>query len=366
MINIDSLPVPSVFQSLDFEAILAKKIERAKELVPNWQPLESDDFKMILEDLAYEELHLRAEWNKLAKAFFLSTTTGSDLDNYAVRYGVERLAGSKPYATYEFSLSEILSQDVVIPANLILQDESSQIEAKLLESVTIFAGETTVSGVVELQQEVSSSDVKTEVITTPLPFVVEAKATGAFVNGSSTEDDETFRLRILLSMADKSTAGSEESYESFTRKSDERIADVKVLNGGAGVVQVFYYSEDQDEIMQTRIIEALNANKIRPISDDPLIAPAGVVSYVVHADLKILPNQETATVYSKAIDSLSTGLETLKKIGVQITLSEVNDFLKVPGVKEVIITSPSSNVSVADNEIGVNDEPNNAITYTVL
>lgn len=364
MINISNLPKPDVMQVLDYEAILNQNIDNFKTLVPDWIPLESDEFKMILEAFAYRELHLRSEFNNLATAFFLSTSTKNDLDNYAVFYDVERLDGSKPYAKYEFALSEVLAQDVVIPANLILTDENSEYQGKLLNSVTIAAGEDKATGTVELQLEIQTSDIKTEIITTSLPFVVEAKALDVFLNGSDVESDEEFRARILLSMADKSTAGSEETYKSFTFNADERIEDVAVLNGGAGVVNVFYYSATADDLMQTRIEEMLNKEIVRPLSDNPQITTATEVPFDVVAQLKILPNQETATVYSNAMKSLTDGIAALKKIGTDITLSEINDFLKVDGVKEVVITSPAANVEVADNEIGVNG--GNTITYTII
>ena len=364
MINIDSLTRPDVLQVLDYETILNQNIENFKTLVPDWIPLESDEFKLILEAFAYRELHLRAEFNNLANAFFLSTSTANDLDNYAVFYGAQRLQGSKPYATYEFSLAEALTQDVVIPANLILTDENGEYQGKLLNTVTIFAGEIKVTGTVELQLDTKSSDVKTEIITTPLPFIVEAKATEAFSNGSDVESDEEFRARILLSMADKSTAGSEESYKSYTFSADERIEDVAVLNGGGGVVNIYYYSSVADTLMQTRVDETLNATEVRPLSDVVVVAQAAEIAYSITAELKILSNQETATVYANAVASLDDGLAKLKKIGVDITLSEINDFLKVDGVKEVVISLPTANVVIADSEIGVNS--GNTITYTVI
>lgn len=364
MINIDALPKPDVLRILDYEEILEQNIQNLKTLMPDWIPLESDEHKMMLEAFAYRELHLRAEFNNLSRAFFLSTSTGNDLDNYAVFYGVTRLNGSKPYATYEFSLSEPLARDVVVPAGLILVDESVKHKARLLDDVAIRALDESGVGVVELLQEIESSVIKTQIITTPLPFVLEAKALGDFANGSTLESDEELRYRILLSMADKSTAGSEETYESFALSADERIEDIAVANGGAGIVNVFYYSSAADELMKTRIEESLNKKEVRPLTDFVVVSSATLVNYSVVAQLKILPNQETAKVYTKAVEALSAGLEKLKKIGVDITLSEINDFLRVDGVKEVVITSPAANVEIADSEIGVCSEK--TITYTVI
>lgn len=392
MINIKNLPLPDVLQILDYEDILNQNLANFKTLVPDWIPLESDEFKIILEAFALRELHLRAEHNILARAFFLLTATKADLDNWALRYGIERLKGSKPYALYEFKLNDIRSTDLLIPANFTLTDDTSSYTAKLLNDVTIKAGTNKASGVVELQSETKTSDIKTQTVTTSFPFLVEVKALEVFKNGSDDEKDDELKHRILLSMADKSTAGSEETYKSFTFKADERIEDVKIKNGikplkdyvslffekseveilaaleelfsDMATVEVYYYSAYADDLMKTRIEEMLNKEEVRPLSDQVKVAAATQIDFIVSAELKVLPNQEVATVYTNALQSLNDGLESLKQIGSNITLSEINDFLKVTGVKEVIITTPSQNVVISDNEIGVSSAQ--SITYTII
>ena len=49
MINIENLPKPDVMQVLDYEAILNQNIDNFKTLVPDWQPLESDEFSLMLQ-----------------------------------------------------------------------------------------------------------------------------------------------------------------------------------------------------------------------------------------------------------------------------------------------------------------------------
>jgi phage-related baseplate assembly protein len=394
MISLNGVEMPQVLRTLDYEEILTKNINNFKVLVPNWQPLESDEFTIVNQAFAYDELHLRAEFNNIVKAFFLPFATGNDLDYLAFTFygGIKRLQGSKPYATYEFSLSDVLGQDVVIPTNLILTDETSTYEAKLLSDVVISAGEDKASGTVELQLEIKSSEIKTEIITTPLPFVIKASAKDTFLNGSDIESDEEFKQRILLSMADKSTAGSEETYKSFTFNADERIEDVAVGSGlkplltyvplfvgqdetgilaaltqvftDMATVEVFYYSQNADSLMQTRIEEILSSDDVIPLTDKVNVHQATQVPFSINAELKILPNQETATVYSNAMAALDLGIKSLKQIGTDITLSEINEFLKVPGVKEVVISAPTSNVVVANDSIGVNSA--NSITYTII
>ncbi|ALV25047.1 phage baseplate assembly protein J, putative [Campylobacter iguaniorum] len=364
MININSLGKLQVLNELEYETILQNNLEEFKSLVPDYTPFESDEVMIMLEALSYRELNLRAYFNHKALSFFLSTCTGVDLDHYAVMYGLERLKGSKPYASYEFSISKALSVDIAIPKGLRLVDKTGVYSGILLSDVTIKATTTKANGTVELQTNINKSSVKTTLITTSLPYLIEAKELSEFMGGSFDESDESLRKRILISLADTSAAGSIESYKSYTLKADERIEDIKVVNGGAGVVQVYYYSSSADELMLERITKSLNAKAVRPLTDLVKINEASKVNFDINAELKIYPDQETSLIWQNAKQSLNLGLESIKKIGEDITLSEINNFLKVDGVKEVIITSPSSSVVIEDSQIGLANEIN--ITYSII
>jgi phage-related baseplate assembly protein len=298
-------------------------------------------------------MHLIAKFNKLALAFFLAYAEDEDLDNWGVFYDCTRLAGAYPYDEYKFSISEALENDITITAGLVLTDDNSEFEAVLTENVVIVAGTLEAFGNVELQETVSSSSVKTTNITTTLPYVVEATAGDGFINGAQAEKDEEYRYRIFISMADKSTAGSEETYESFTRSADVRIEDVRIDSLEAGQVNVFYYSSQADTAMQINIEEALNAKKVRPLTDTVLVEHVQVVGINVTAKLLLEKNALGNEVLNNAIESLKAGLKSLQKIKARITLSEINDFLRVAGVKEVIIESPLVSYEMSYNQIGV-------------
>ncbi|PLY08404.1 MAG: baseplate assembly protein [Arcobacter sp.] len=358
MIDISSLPTPAVLQTLDFEEIKQEIISTVQSVKPDWEALESDDYMPLIEANAYREIHLRKKFNSLALAFFIATATGDDLDNWGALFDCVRLQGEHPYDTYTFTLSEAQVGDITISSGLVLSDDESIYEATLQEDVIISAGELEGSGKVELQLSASSSDVQTVNITTPLPYVVTAASGDGFKNGSEVESDEEFRARIFISMADKSTAGASETYESFTYSSDERISDVNIERLEAGTVHVFYYSKDADATMQENINSSLNDKQIRPLSDTVIIDHVEVINIDVTASLVLEENVLSNEVLSNAIASLKAGLKTLEKIKEDITLSEINDFLKVAGVKEVIISGPNENYVISYNQIGVQNELN--------
>ena len=386
MIDPNSLPLPAVVEKLDYETTLEKNLAYLKQKLPDWKPLESDEFLMILEAMSYREVMLRNEFNQRALAFFLATASGSDLDHWGIVFDCERLKGSKPYANYLFTLSQARETDVVIKKGLVLVDDDSIYESRLLEDLVIKKGELEAAGKVELQVFTASSDIETNNITTTLPYVVNAKATAKFSSGSNTESDEDFRFRILLSMSDKSTAGSSATYKSYAYKADERIEDIKVTNGikdfstylplflGKNEVEildgirslisdfctvnVYYYSKIADPLMKERIEQSLNSENIRPLTDYVKVIPATEKTFAIQAVLNCEKNQEYGIIEVQALENLKTNLNKLRKIGVSITLSEINDFLRVPGVKEAVILNPTENVEILSNEIGVCSEFN--------
>ncbi len=386
MIDPNSLPLPAVVEKLDYETTLEKNLAYLKQKLPDWKPLESDEFLMILEAMSYREVMLRNEFNQRALAFFLATASGSDLDHWGIVFDCERLKGSKPYANYLFTLSQARETDVVIKKGLVLVDDDSIYESRLLEDLVIKKGELEAAGKVELQVFKASSDIETNNITTTLPYVVNAKATAKFSSGSNTESDEDFRFRILLSMSDKSTAGSSATYKSYAYKADERIEDIKVTNGikdfstylplflgkneveildgirslisDFSTVNVYYYSKIADPLMKERIEQSLNSENIRPLTDYVKVIPATEKTFAIQAVLNCEKNQEYGIIEVQALENLKTNLNKLRKIGVSITLSEINDFLRVPGVKEAVILNPTENVEILSNEIGVCSEFN--------
>lgn len=93
-IDLARLPPPSLVENLDYESILAATKAQLQQLAPNLNVdalLESDPITKLLQVMAYRELHLRARVNEAARGVMLATATGSNLDNLAALFGIERL-----------------------------------------------------------------------------------------------------------------------------------------------------------------------------------------------------------------------------------------------------------------------------------
>ncbi|MDP3229380.1 MAG: baseplate J/gp47 family protein [Acidovorax sp.] len=98
MIDLQTLPAPSVVETLSFETILAAaKADFAERMRPHLPAideilsLESDPVVKLIESHAYRELVIRARINDAARAHLLAFATGSDLDQLAALFGVARM-----------------------------------------------------------------------------------------------------------------------------------------------------------------------------------------------------------------------------------------------------------------------------------
>ena len=91
MIDLSKVPAPDVVEALKYEDILAAMLAELRRRDPAFSALvESDPAYKILEVAAYRETLLRARINDSARAVMLSSAKGTDLDNAAVFYGIER------------------------------------------------------------------------------------------------------------------------------------------------------------------------------------------------------------------------------------------------------------------------------------
>jgi len=91
-IDLSKLPAPTAVEPLDVQAILAEALAELTLAHPDFANiLPSDPAMTVLEVFAYREVLLRARINEAFKQCLLAYATGSNLDQLAALYGVERL-----------------------------------------------------------------------------------------------------------------------------------------------------------------------------------------------------------------------------------------------------------------------------------
>ncbi|MDR3353218.1 MAG: baseplate J/gp47 family protein [Zoogloeaceae bacterium] len=99
-IDLALLPPPDIIESLDFERIYAARKAHFLSLYPEDEretfasrlEIEGEPIVIVLQEIAYAELILRARINDAARSNLLAFATGGDLDQLAAFYGLTRMA----------------------------------------------------------------------------------------------------------------------------------------------------------------------------------------------------------------------------------------------------------------------------------
>ncbi|WP_253250863.1 baseplate assembly protein [Sphingomonas melonis] len=91
-VDLSRLPAPVIVEQLDYETILARKVERIQALLPTFDAtVDSDPAMKVLQVCAYDELLLRRAFQDGALQNLVAYATGPALDHLAALVGVTRL-----------------------------------------------------------------------------------------------------------------------------------------------------------------------------------------------------------------------------------------------------------------------------------
>lgn len=91
-VDLSRLDPPTLVEQLDYETILARKVDRMRALLPSFDAtVDSDPAVKILQIAAYDELLLRQDFNERLVARLLAYATGATLDHIGAAIGLARL-----------------------------------------------------------------------------------------------------------------------------------------------------------------------------------------------------------------------------------------------------------------------------------
>lgn len=155
------------------------------------------------------------------------------------------------------------------------------------------------------------------------------------------EGDESLRYRITLALEGLSTAGPEGSYIFHALKVSS-IVDVAVAGPpetSPGVVRVTILSNSGNGQATSAEISAvqteLNADDVRPLTDQVVVQSATIVSYALAVKLYVFAGPDPAVIQAQALANLQTYVASAHKIGQQIRVSAIFAAAQVSGVEHV-------------------------------
>lgn len=284
IIDMSKLPAPAVVTVPDFEALFsALKADMVAAMPSDLRAstaatlaLESEPLTKWLQRLAYQLVVEHSSRNDSAHAVMLAYAGGSDLDQLAAFFGVERLT--------------------ITDAN-------------------------------------------------PAAFPpVDAVM----------EDDDTFRARIQLAPRGYSVAGPVGAYVFHAKSADGQVLDAAATSPTPGRVVVSVLAREGSgtppQTLLDKVAAAVNAEDVRPLTDEVLVQAAGIVPYQIAGKIFTLPGPDSSSVLATALLRVEAYAESMHRIGRRPTLSGIYAALHIEGVQRVELTSPADDVAVSETQ----------------
>lgn len=170
------------------------------------------------------------------------------------------------------------------------------------------------------------------------------------------ESDAALRRRVQLALEGYTSAGSVGAYEFHARSADGRVADVSVVSPNPGVVQLTILSSAGNGTpagdLIAAVVDAVNADEVRPLCDNVVVAAPTIVPYTVEADLEVPVGPDASLVLAAAQTAVEAYAAQVHALGATVALSGLHAALHQAGVRRVLLTQP-----VADIETEMTEAP---------
>lgn len=168
------------------------------------------------------------------------------------------------------------------------------------------------------------------------------------------ESDDEFRSRVTLSLEGYTSAGSEGSYVFNALSASGDVKDVSATSPTPGQVVVYVLSRSGSGAASldliTAVEAALNAEKVRPMTDQVTVMSASIVEYAITAELVVYPGPDATVVLEAAQAAVAAYADQQHRMGYDVTLSGIYAALHQPGVQRVNLVSPAANIEISDGE----------------
>ena len=322
--------------------------------------------RLLINLLTYRETLLRVGIQYAAEQNLVNLADGVNLDQLGALVGAPRLSKSSAQTTLRFTLAASRAVDTLIPAGTRARVPGATVLFQTDANATITAGNFTVdviatagtAGVVGNDYTAGQIDQLLD----PLPgLTLTVSNTTTSSGGADVEADDPYRERIKLAPSQFSVAGPADAYKFHTLSVSQTIIDASVvmpLNAAGGKLRIYVdvYPLTSTGLPSAELITAvqtaLDNNQIRPLCDIVTVKTPTSVGFAIDADITLLDEADAsllATQINAAVTEYIADRES--ELGQDIITSQIVGVITgVPGVYDVTLNSPASDIVVTETE----------------
>jgi phage-related baseplate assembly protein len=158
------------------------------------------------------------------------------------------------------------------------------------------------------------------------------------------ETDAAYRRRLQLKPASWSTAGPRDAYLFHTLSAHIGVADAGVYSPYPGTTIVAVLGTTPDGAPSQEALDAVTARlndlEVRPLCETVVIQSVQVRAYVAHVTIYTYPGADAAQKVSEATAALQSLVDSLYKVGLDVSRSSIAAAAHVAGVQRVDVARP--------------------------
>jgi len=331
-IQLDRLPPPDVVEPLNFETLLSQGKamfrtlwDEQRKADPTLPVLdldrESEPVVKQLQLVAYVALGLRQRVNDAARANFLASAKGADLDNLGAFYGVRRLVlrDAKP----ELGVEAIYEADDDYRERITLAPSSFSVAGP--EAAYIFHARS------------ASGDVLDASAISPTPDDIRSLVLGVLAAHNATAELVAGMTHAL----DTATWPGEVIVSVLSRKGDGQA----------------------DNALLATVLARVNADGVRPLTDAVTVKSADIVRFTLRARLWSFAGPDPTIAMAAARRQLDAYLADARRLRRSIAVSGLYAALHAAGIQKVELLEPAEDIVIAATQAAYCDPTDIDLTY---
>lgn len=340
-------------------AVIKSKIIRKYETLAGRTLALGDPVRLLLETVAALFVQFYNKLNYTGRMNLLYYAEGDFLDHLAAIVDTTRLPAEAATTHLLITLSAARSFAVTVAKGTRVR-AAGDIMFSLDNDVVIPSGQTSATAtatcnIVGTQGNGFTAGEISDIVD-PNPYVQSIVNTTMSEGGSDIEGDEALRQRAHEAPEHFSVAGPEKAYRYFAMSVSSQIADVAVMNNGAGKVNVYPLLRGgalPETEMLTAISDVLANDSVRPDTDHVTVLAPTVRDYTIQLTYYIDSNDAAnAATITDNVNKTVAEFVTWQKaaLGRDVNPTELYYRLRAAGVKRAVIEYPAFTV-VAPSEV---------------
>lgn len=331
----------------ELEALLTSTYEK----ITGVTVLPASPEKLFLKWVLAIIVHERSLENHVGNQNIPSRAEGADLDALGELFFVTaRPDAQAAICTERFYISEPQSGAILIPAGTRVTDASKTLVWETTEDAYIPAGSEYADVRIHCQTPGSVGNDyaigQLNTIVDVFDYYAECENITVSDGGSDSPDDDEYYELMRASMDGYSTAGGVGNYIYHAKLVSSEIADVVANSPSPGEVRLYVLMGDgtaAGEEMKQAVLEACNADTVRPMTDHVLMEDPETVTYDIDFTYWISSNQTigSAEIQNKVDAAVQKYIAWQNsKLGLDINPSVLIGLLMQTGIKRVDLRSP--------------------------